>query len=104
MEASVWTDPRVKDKLENEYVLITLFVDDKTPLKAPYSVEENGKTRQIKSVGDKWSYLQRHKFGSNAQPFYVILDNQGMPLNKSYSFDESPDNFLKWLSETRKAE
>ncbi|MBN2765020.1 MAG: thioredoxin family protein [Paludibacteraceae bacterium] len=104
MEASVWTDPRVKDKLEKEYVLITLFVDDKTPLKAPYSVEENGKTRQIKSVGDKWSYLQRHKFGSNAQPFYVILDNQGMPLNKSYSFDESPDNFLKWLGETRKAE
>lgn len=103
MEASVWTDPRVKDKLENEYVLITLFVDDKTPLKAPYSVEENGKTRQIKSVGDKWSYLQRHKFGANAQPFYVILDNQGMPLNKSYSFDESPDNFLKWLGETKKA-
>ena len=103
MEASVWTDPRVKDKLENEYVLITLFVDDKTPLKAPYSVEENGKTRQIKSVGDKWSYLQRHKFGSNAQPFYVILDNQGMPLNKSYSFDESPDNFLKWLGETKKS-
>lgn len=104
MEASVWTDPRVKDKLENEYVLITLFVDDKTPLKAPYSVEENGKTRQIKTIGDKWSYLQRHKFGANAQPFYVILDNQGMPLNKSYSFDESPDNFLKWLGETRKAE
>lgn len=103
MEASVWTDPRVKDKLENEYVLITLFVDDKTPLKAPYSVEENGKTRQIKSVGDKWSYLQRHKFGANAQPFYVILDNQGMPLNKSYSFDESPDNFLKWLGETKKS-
>ncbi|MDD2997109.1 MAG: cytochrome c biogenesis protein CcdA [Paludibacter sp.] len=104
MEASVWTDPRVKDKLENEYVLITLFVDDKTPLKAPYSVEENGKTRQIKTIGDKWSYLQRHKFGANAQPFYVILDNQGMPLNKSYSFDESPDNFLKWLGETKKAE
>ncbi|NCB68421.1 MAG: thiol:disulfide interchange protein [Bacteroidia bacterium] len=103
MEASVWTDPRVKDKLENEYVLITLFVDDKTPLKAPYSVEENGKTRQIKTIGDKWSYLQRHKFGANAQPFYVILDNQGMPLNKSYSFDESPDNFLKWLGETKKA-
>ena len=103
MEASVWTDPRVKDKLENEYVLITLFVDDKTPLKAPYSVEENGKTRQIKTIGDKWSYLQRHKFGANAQPFYVILDNQGLPLNKSYSFDESPDNFLKWLGETKKA-
>lgn len=104
MEASVWTDPRVNEKLKKEYVLITLYVDDKTSLKTPYSVEENGKTRQIKSVGDKWSYLQRHKFGANAQPFYVILDNQGMPLNKSYSFDESPDNFLKWLGETKKTE
>ncbi|ODT21512.1 MAG: thiol:disulfide interchange protein, partial [Kaistia sp. SCN 65-12] len=63
MEASVWTHPRVKELLEEDFVLITLFVDDKTPLQQPYEVEENGKTRKIRTVGDKWSYLQRVKFG-----------------------------------------
>jgi len=98
MEASVWTHPKVKELLENKYVLITLFVDDKTPLDEPYTIEENGKVRKIRTVGDKWSYLQRHKFGANAQPFYVMLDAQGMPLNNSYSFDESAENFINWLS------
>ena len=97
MEASVWTHPKVKGLLENDYVLITLFVDDKTPLKNPFSVEENGKTRTIKTIGDKWSYLQRIKFGANAQPFYVMLNNQGLPLNSPFTFDENPDNFIKWL-------
>lgn len=97
MEASVWTHPRVKELLENDYVLITLFVDDKTPLKQPYEVEENDKTRKIRTIGDKWSYLQRVKFGANAQPFYVMLNNEGMPLNNSFSFDENPDNFIRWL-------
>jgi len=97
MEASVWTDAKVKDLLEKEYVLISLFVDDKTPLKTPFEVEENGKIRSIETIGDKWSYLQRIKFGANAQPFYVMLDNAGKPLNKSYSFDENPENFVKWL-------
>jgi thiol:disulfide interchange protein DsbD len=98
MEASVWTDSRVKSKLENDFVLISLFVDDKTNLKTPFEVTENGKTRTIETIGDKWSYLQRVKFGANAQPYYVILNEKGLPLTKAYSFDESPDNFLKWLS------
>jgi len=97
MEASVWTHPKVKELLEQDYVLITLFVDDKTPLKKPYTIEENGKIRSIKTIGDKWSYLQRVKFGANAQPFYVMLDNQGLPLNSSFTFDENPENFIKWL-------
>lgn len=97
MEASVWTDERVKDKLENEVVLISLFVDDKTALKTPFEVTENGKIRRIETVGDKWSYLQRVKFGANAQPFYVMLNEKGMPIRKAYSFDENPENFLKWL-------
>jgi thiol:disulfide interchange protein DsbD len=97
MEASVWTDERVKDKLENDVVLISLFVDDKTPLKISFDVTENGKTRTIETIGDKWSYLQRVKFGANAQPFYVMLNEKGMPLRKAFSFDEDPDNFLKWL-------
>lgn len=97
MEASVWTNENVKDKLENDVVLISLFVDDKTALKTPFEVTENGKTRRIETIGDKWSYLQRVKFGANAQPFYVMLNEKGLPLRKAFSFDENPENFLKWL-------
>lgn len=97
MEASVWTDPTVKNLLKNDFVLISLFVDDKTPLAKPYEVTENGKIYNIETVGDKWSYLQRTKFGANAQPFYVLLDNNGKPLNKAFAFDENPANFVKWL-------
>lgn len=98
MEASVWTDPNVKKKLDNDFVLISLYVDDKTPLENPYEVVENGKTRKIKTLGDKWSYLQRIKFGANAQPYYVMLDEQGEPLTGYYEFDDKPENFLKWLN------
>jgi thiol:disulfide interchange protein DsbD len=97
MEASVWTDPTVKEILNKDFVLISLFVDDKTALAKPYEVQENGRTRKIETIGDKWSYLQRIKFGANAQPFYVMLDNIGKPLNKSFTFDENPENFVNWL-------
>lgn len=97
MEASVWTNPKVKDLLEKDFVLISVFVDDKTALKQPYEITENGRTRTISTIGDKWSYLQRTKFGANAQPFYVILDNEGKPQNKSFSFDVDADNFIDWL-------
>jgi thiol:disulfide interchange protein DsbD len=102
MEASVWTHPKVKDLLEKEFVLITLFVDDKKELPEPFQIEENGKTRTIRTIGDKWSYLQRVKFGANAQPFYVMLDNDGKPLNKAYTFDENPQNFIEWLEKGTK--
>jgi thiol:disulfide interchange protein DsbD len=98
MEASVWTDPRVKELLKKDFVLISLYVDDKTALAKPYQVNENGRTTLIETIGDKWSYLQRSKFGANAQPFYVMLDNEGRPLNSAYSFDENPVNFVKWLN------
>jgi len=97
MEASVWTDATVKELLKKDFVLISLFVDDKTPLAKPYEVTENGRTNSIETIGDKWSYLQRSKFGANAQPFYVMLDNNGMPLNKAYTFDEKPEHFVNWL-------
>ncbi len=97
MEASVWTDPRVADRLNNDYVLISLYVDDKKPLKEPFEVEENGKIRRIRTVGDKWSYLQRHKFGANAQPFYVMVDTEGNPLTRYLEFQEKPSEFIKWL-------
>jgi len=97
MENSVWQDSRVKDMLEKDYVLITLMVDDKTPLPQSFDVHEFGKTRTIRTVGDKWSYLQRYKFGSNAQPFYVLLDNQGHPLAPSYAYNEDVDKYIRFL-------
>lgn len=97
MELAVWTDEKVSDIIENDYVLITLFVDDKTPLPEHIKVMDNGKERTLRTVGDRWSYLQRVKFGANAQPFYVLLDNEGMPLNQSYSFDEDVDNYVRFL-------
>lgn len=97
MEASVWTDPRVKHSLENDYVLITLMVDDKEKLPEVIEVEENGKTSKLKTIGDKWSYLQRHKFGTNSQPYYVLLDDTGKPIGKSYAYDEDVDKYLQFL-------
>ena len=98
MEASVWTDDKVRDIMREDYVLVSLYVDDKTPLAVPMDVVENGQKRTLKTVGDKWSYLQRYKFGANAQPFYVILDHEGMPLTGSYAFDKDVDHFLEFLN------
>ena len=99
MEAAVWTDPQVASKLENDYVLISLFVDDKTPLAKHIEVtEENGQKRTLRTVGDKWSYLQRSKFGANAQPFYVTLDNEGNPLGPSAVYKEDIDLYMKFLN------
>ena len=97
MEASVWTDPIVKQTLENDYVLITLIVDDKTKLAEPIEIQENGKTRKLKTIGDKWSYLQRSKFGANAQPFYILLDHEGQPLGPSYAFNEDVAQYMQFL-------
>lgn len=98
MEASVWTDSRVADKLNKDYVLISLYVDDKTPLKQPVEVKmPDGTSRTLRTVGDKWSYLQQTKFGYLAQPFYVPLDNAGKPLNGSFSFKEDVPAYLEFL-------
>ena len=97
MEAAVWTDPKVADLLNNDYVLISLYVDDKTPLKEPIQVTENGQQRTLRTLGDKWSYLQRTKVGANTQPFYVLLDNEGMPLNGSRSYDEDIQEYVNFL-------
>lgn len=98
MEAAVWTDPQVADKLNNDFVLISLYVDDKQPLDHPIEIVENGKKRTLRTIGDKWSYLQRSKFGANAQPFYVIIDNEGKPLTGSYSYDEDISHYLEFMN------
>lgn len=97
MEASVWTDPQVKSILEQDFVLITLMVDDKAKLPEAIMIQEDGTERKLKTIGDKWSYFQRSKFGANAQPFYVMLDHDGKPLGTSYGFDENVENYIKWL-------
>ncbi len=99
MEASVWTDPKVKDILEKDYVLITLMVDDKKKLPEIIEVEENGKTTKLKTIGDKWSYLQRHKFGTNSQPYYVLLDTEGKPIGKSYAYNEDIQKYIQFLNQ-----
>ncbi|MFC2765789.1 MAG: protein-disulfide reductase DsbD family protein, partial [Prevotella sp.] len=98
MEAAVWTDASVADILTKDYVLISLFVDDKTSLPEPIEINENGQQRKLRTVGDKWSYLQSHKFGANTQPFYVPVDNEGNPLVGSYSYKEDVPAFLQFLN------
>ena len=98
MEAAVWTDAKVADMLNNKYVLISLYVDDKTPLPEQITVKDtDGSERTLRTVGDKWSYLQRHKFGSNTQPMYILLDNEGLPLTGSRSYDEDVNAYMDFL-------
>ncbi len=97
MEAAVWTDPQVASTIRDQYVLISLYVDEKTALDSVLTVSENGAPTRLRTVGDKWSYLQRVKFGANAQPFYVLLDNEGKPLAPSYAFDESVEAYMDFL-------
>ena len=99
MEAAVWTDPQVAQLMKEEYVLITLYVDEKTPLAEKLMVQENGQSVTLRTVGDRWSYLQRSKFGANAQPFYVLLDNEGHPLTASYSYNEDVQAYVAFLEE-----
>jgi len=97
MEAAVWSDPRVKQIIDNDYVLISLYVDDKTRLSETIEIEEYGKTSKLRTVGDKWSYLQRHKFGANAQPYYVLLDNNGMPIAPWHAYNKDINEYTHFL-------
>lgn len=100
MEAAVWTDPQVADVITKDYVLISLYVDDKTALPEPITVtDEKGEAKTLRTVGAKWSYLQSHKFGANAQPFYVILDNEGNPLCGSRAYNEDIPEYVRFLKE-----
>lgn len=98
MEGAVFDTDKVRSIIESEYVLIKLMVDEKANLANPYTVEENGSNVTISTVGDKWSYLQRHKFGINSQPYYVLLDNEGNPLAPARVYDEDVDAFVDWLN------
>jgi len=100
MEAAVWTDQTVASLMRDDYVLIQLYVDDKTALPQPVTLtSDDGETHKLRTVGAKWSYLQSHKFGNNTQPFYVLLDNQGLPLTKPYTFDDNVGHFIQFLKD-----
>ncbi|MDR3129124.1 MAG: thioredoxin family protein [Tannerellaceae bacterium] len=100
MEASVWTDTRVKKLIEDSFVLVSLFVDDKTPLPHPQTVQDQGRNRRLKTVGDKWSFFQRNRFGANAQPYYIILSPDEKILSSPYTYNPSPEDFLLFLRST----
>ena len=99
MEATVWTDSSVKEIIDNDYVLITLYVDDKTKLDEPIVIEEYGKQRTLRTLGDKWSYLQRYKFEANAQPYYILLDTEAEPISAPYYFNESVPAYVTFLND-----
>lgn len=98
MEGAVFDSQEVSSIIKENFVLITLMVDDKTSLEKPIEVNENGKTVMLKTIGDKWSYLQRSKFAANSQPYYVMLDNEGKPLASPYYYDENVAKFVEWLN------
>ena len=98
MEGAVFDTPEVSALVKNDFVLIKLMVDDKQKLPEALDVEENGRTIRLETVGDKWSYLQRIKFKANIQPYYVVLDNEGQPMNAPYSYDENIVKFMDWLT------
>lgn len=97
MEGAVFDTGRVSSIVKENFVLIKLMVDDKTKLTSPITVEENGRKVTLTTVGDKWSYLQRSKFGANSQPYYIILDNAGQALTLPYFYDEDVEKFVQWL-------
>jgi Thiol:disulfide interchange protein len=99
MESSVWSDPRVKTIIDNEYVLISLYVDDKSKLPEAIEIEEYEKTKKLRTIGDRWSYLQRHKFGTNAQPSYILLNNEGYPIAPAYAYDKNIDKYIQFLKQ-----
>ncbi len=97
MEAKVLSDERVQARLK-DFIVVTLIVDDRTALAEPIIVEENGKTIALKTVGDKWSHLQRSRFKANAQPYYIQLNSNGETISTSYAYDEDVEKFLDWLN------
>lgn len=100
MEAAVWTDPAVKASIDNDFVLITLMVDEKKALPEPIKVtEKDGTVRTLRTYGDKWSYLQRSKFGANAQPFHVIVDNNAKPLAPAFVYKEDVPGYISFLNQ-----
>jgi thiol:disulfide interchange protein DsbD len=99
MEEQVWSDPRVLDRLSNEYVLISLYVDEKAELPEEEQIEVKigEKTRKLRTVGNRWSYFQANRFGNNSQPYYVVLDHEENQLGDPAFYDPDIEKYVNWL-------
>ena len=84
--------------IEENFVMITLMADDKRELPEILEINTDNGVEKMRTYGDLWSYLQRHKFGANSQPYYVVLDNEGNLLSGPAYYDENVDNFAKFLN------
>lgn len=98
MEDNVWSDTKVLKRLSEDYVLISLYVDDKKelPAKEQYTTASGNK---IKTEGNKWSELQALKYKTNSQPYYVLLDNKGKILANPRGYTPDIDTYLSFLDE-----
>ena len=99
MEAAVWTDPEVARVMRNDFIIVSLYVDDKTALPSPITVTDaKGNKKTLRTVGAKWSYLQSNRFNSNAQPYYVIVDAEGKAISSPRGYDEDIEAYINWLN------
>lgn len=98
MEAEIFDLDEVRGLLSDNFVVIKLMVDDRAKLIHPFTIEENGVSETYTTVGEKWTYLQSHKFGANSQPYYIVLNNQGSPMNNPVYYDNNPQRFIDWLN------
>lgn len=98
MEAAVFDNQRIRSLIEENFVMITLMADDKRELPEILEINTDNGVEKMRTYGDLWSYLQRHKFGANSQPYYVVLDNEGNLLSGPAYYDENVDNFAKFLN------
>ncbi len=105
MEEQVWSDPAVLKRLREDYVLISLYVDEKLPLpkEEQREVEIGGKTKKLRTVGNKWSYMQAERFGTNSQPYYVVLDHAENQLGPHAAYDPDIEKFVEWLDSGKAA-
>ncbi|WP_423128316.1 protein-disulfide reductase DsbD family protein [Gaoshiqia sp. Z1-71] len=102
MEANVWSDPRVLERLKNEFIIIALYVDDKTKLSEDEWVTSTYDGKVKKTLGKKYADFQISRFGVNAQPYYVLLDTNEALLAAPKAYDLNPDNFVRFLDEAIK--
>ena len=103
MEESVWPDPRVLKRLNEDYVLVSLYVDDRTNLSEDEQYVSSFSGKRINTVGRKWSDLQQSRFGVNAQPYYVVTDTDGNQLIPASAYDEDIEKYVNFLDEGLKA-
>ena len=101
VEENTWSEPKVYDMINNEFILISLYVDDRSDLNQDQIIiltDKNGNEKTLKKVGEKWSAFQTINFKNNSQPYYVLLSPNLEVLNKPIQYTDT-DTYQSWLSE-----